>query len=61
MECRACARKTGQRLKRSPDAGRCNVCRDAVELEWFAFQVGTLLVTGRCCAGCRATVYGEAG
>lgn len=60
LECRVCARRTSRELVGSPDAARCDLCREAVELERFAFQVGTLLLTGRCCAGCRPTVYGDA-
>lgn len=58
LECRACSVRTGRALAGSLDAVRCDVCRGDVELERFAFQVGTLLSTGRCCAGCRVTVYG---
>jgi hypothetical protein len=61
MQCRRCAGGTAARLAESPDAARCDVCRAVAELERFAFHAGgTLLVTGRCCGGCRATVYGEA-
>lgn len=60
MECRRCARETSRGLVGSPDEARCDLCREAVELERFAFQVGTLLLTGRCCAACRPTVYGGA-
>lgn len=59
MECRACSGRTARALAGSLDEGRCDVCREVAELERFAFHAdGTLLVTGRCCAGCRATVYG---
>ncbi|WP_142026823.1 hypothetical protein [Blastococcus colisei] len=62
MECRACSIRTARALAGSLDEGRCDLCRRSVaELERFGFNVGTLLVTGRCCAGCRPTVYGEAG
>jgi hypothetical protein len=60
LECRACSVRTGRALAGSLDAARCDVCRERAELEPFAFHAGaTLLVTGRCCAGCRPTVYGE--
>jgi len=59
LECRACSVRTGKALVGSLDEARCDVCREAAELEPFAFHAGTtLLVTGRCCAGCRPTVYG---
>jgi hypothetical protein len=61
LECRGCSVRTGRALAGSLDADRCDVCRERVELESFAFHAGaTLLVTGRHCGGCRATVYGEA-
>lgn len=60
MECRACSVRTANALTGSLDEGRCDICREVRELEQFAFHVGTLLATGRCCAGCKATVYGEA-
>jgi hypothetical protein len=60
LECRACSVRTAKALAGSLDEGRCDLCREQAELEVFAFHVGTLLITGRCCAGCRATVYGEA-
>lgn len=60
LECRACSVRTGQALAGSLDGARCDVCREVADLELFAFHAGTtLLVTGRCCAGCRPTVYGE--
>lgn len=59
MQCRVCADRTEKRLAGSPDGVRCDLCREVAELERFAFHAGgTLLVTGRCCGGCRATVYG---
>jgi hypothetical protein len=58
LECRACSVRTAKVLAGSLDEGWCDLCRADVELERFAFRVGTLLVTGRCCAGCRAAVYG---
>lgn len=61
MECRACSVRTARALAGSLDEVRCDLCRERAELEPFAFHAGTtLLVTGRCCAGCRAMVYGEA-
>lgn len=61
LECRACSVRTGQALAGSLDGARCDLCREAAELELFAFHAGTtLLVTGRHCGGCRPTVYGEA-
>jgi len=60
LECRACSVRTARALAGSLDEARCDVCREVADLERFAFQLGTLLVTGRCCAGCRPTVYGEA-
>ena len=59
LQCRACSVRIGKAMAGSLDEGRCDVCRELAELEQFAFHVGTLLVTGRCCAGCRPTVYGE--
>jgi hypothetical protein len=60
LQCRRCAGRTERALAESPDGVRCDVCREVAELERFAFHAGgTLLVTGRCCAGCRATVFGE--
>lgn len=58
LECRVCSVRTGRALAGSLDEVRCDLCRETAELERFAFQVGTLLVTGRCCAGCRPTVFG---
>lgn len=59
MECRPCSVRTSRALAGSLDAARCDLCRERAELEPFAFHAGTtLLVTGRCCADCRATVYG---
>jgi hypothetical protein len=50
----------GKALAGSLDASRCDLCGELAELEPFAFHAGaTLLVAGRCCAGCRPTVYGE--
>jgi hypothetical protein len=61
LQCRRCAARTEKALAGSPDEVRCDLCREVAELERFAFHAGgTLLVTGRCCAGCRATVYGGA-
>lgn len=60
MECRVCAGKTSRRLVGTPDEARCDLCRERAEMERFAFQVGTLLLSGRCCAACQATVYGDA-
>lgn len=60
LQCRRCAGRTAARLDGSPDGVRCDLCREVADLERFAFHAGgTLLVTGRCCSGCRATVYGE--
>ena len=59
LQCRACATETAAALPGSLDGRRCDVCRETAVLEPFAFHLGTLLVTGRCCAGCRATVYGS--
>ncbi|TFV49534.1 hypothetical protein [Blastococcus sp. TF02A-35] len=58
--CRACAHQVAKDLRRSLDGRRCDVCREEAALEPFMFQLDALLVTGRCCAGCRPTVYGEA-
>lgn len=61
LQCRVCATRTEKGLAGSPDGVRCDLCREVAVLERFAFHAGgTLLVTGRCCAGCRATVYGAA-
>lgn len=61
LQCRRCAGRTAARLAESPDGVRCDVCREVAVLERFAFHAGgTLLVTGRCCARCRTTVYGGA-
>lgn len=60
LQCRRCAGRTAARLADSPDAVRCDLCREVAELERFAFHAGTLLVTGSCCAGCRVTVCGGA-
>jgi hypothetical protein len=59
--CRACAHRAARAMRGRPDEARCDVCREVAELTRFMFHAGsTLLVTGRHCAGCRATVYGEA-
>lgn len=60
LECSACAETTPGLLQGSLDEGRCDLCRTAAPLDPFAFQLGTLLVTGRHCDSCRPTVYGEA-
>jgi hypothetical protein len=59
LECRPCSVATARALAGSLNESRCDVCREQVEVERFAFHLGTLLVTGRCCAGCRAAVNGE--
>ncbi|MCU1613135.1 MAG: hypothetical protein JWO98_675 [Frankiales bacterium] len=62
LQCRRCAGRTAARLAESPDGVRCDLCREVAELERFTFHAGTtLLVTGRCCPGCRSTVYGGPG
>jgi hypothetical protein len=59
FQCRSCTGRTERALSESPDGIRCDLCREVAELEGFGFHAGgTLLVTGRCCAGCRATVHG---
>lgn len=58
LECRACSVCTSRALAGSLDESRCDLCREQAVLERFAFHLGTLLVTGRCCVGCRSTVYG---
>lgn len=59
LECRACSVRTARGLAGSLDEPRCDLCREVRLLEPFAFHAGaTLLVTGRCCADCRSTVYG---
>jgi hypothetical protein len=59
--CRACAHAAAKAMRGRPDETRCDVCRQVATLERFMFHAGsTLLVTGRHCPGCRATVYGQA-
>lgn len=58
--CKACAGRAAKALPGSLDGPRCDVCRAVAPLEVFGFHLRTLLVTGRSCAGCEATVYGEA-
>ncbi len=60
LECRPCSVQTARALAGSLDAARCEVRRGRATLELFASVLGTLLFTGRCCAGCRPTVYGDA-
>jgi hypothetical protein len=56
--CRRCADKAAGWLASSPDGLLCLVCREPGVLEDLMLQVGTVLVTGRHCAGCNAAVYG---
>jgi hypothetical protein len=57
--CRSCAGRVAGELHGSVDERRCDACREVAELERFMFHAGpALLVSGRCCAGCRPTVYG---
>jgi hypothetical protein len=61
LQCRVCATGTAAALAGSEDGRRCDVCREANLPEPFAFHLQTLVVTGRCCASCRATVHGAGG
>lgn len=61
MQCRSCAARSLASLAGSLDERRCDLCRDEADLAPFAFHAGsTLVVTGRCCAGCLAVVIGAA-
>jgi hypothetical protein len=58
--CQSCSQRASRRLCGSLDEARCDVCRQPAALEPFVFQRGRLVVTGRHCEGCTATVYGGA-
>jgi hypothetical protein len=56
--CRGCGDRALARVAGTPDELRCDVCREVAGLAPFMVHAGTVLVSGKHCAGCRATVYG---
>jgi hypothetical protein len=57
--CRPCGARAVSSMAGRPDEVRCDVCREVGELTAFVLHRGTLVITGRHCGGCRATVHGR--